>query len=111
GSASWDRTVRLWPLAGGAPIVLEGHQQNVNGVAFTPDGKSLVSAGYDATVRIWPLHGPSAPVVAALPAPLNTVVVAPNGEIAAGGADGQVYFLSLEGRQSKAVPASSSPIT
>jgi cytochrome c len=25
-SASWDRTVRLWPLAGGAPTVLEGHQ-------------------------------------------------------------------------------------
>ena len=24
--------------AGGAPRVLEGHQQNVNGVAFTPDG-------------------------------------------------------------------------
>ena len=27
---------RLWPLAGGAPRVLEGHQQNVNGVAFAP---------------------------------------------------------------------------
>src|SRR6185312_7309951 len=31
-SASWDRTVRLWPIAGGAPRVLEGHTQNVNGV-------------------------------------------------------------------------------
>src|SRR3954454_3130806 len=28
-SASWDQTVRLWPLAGGAPRVLEGHTQNV----------------------------------------------------------------------------------
>src|SRR5262249_1704327 len=28
-SASWDRTIRLWPLAGGAPRVLEGHGQNV----------------------------------------------------------------------------------
>ena len=37
-SASWDHTVRLWPLAGGAPRVLEGHTQNVNGVAFSPDG-------------------------------------------------------------------------
>src|ERR1700752_3571433 len=26
-SASWDRTVRLWPLAGGGPRVLEGQQQ------------------------------------------------------------------------------------
>ncbi len=34
-SASWDHTVRLWPLAGGAPRVLDAHTQNVNGVAFT----------------------------------------------------------------------------
>ena len=30
--------VRLWPLDGGAPRVLEGNAQNVNGVAFSPDG-------------------------------------------------------------------------
>src|SRR3954471_15701542 len=42
-SASWDQTVRLWPLAGGAPRVLDGHTQNVNGVAFAPDGRTLVS--------------------------------------------------------------------
>src|SRR5207302_9824559 len=41
-SASWDHTVRLWALAGGAPRVLEGHAQNVNGVAFTADGKAVV---------------------------------------------------------------------
>src|SRR5215471_5712675 len=35
-SASWDGTARLWPLAGGATRVLEGHTQNVNGVAFMP---------------------------------------------------------------------------
>ena len=45
-SASWDHTARLWPLAGGAgePRVLEGHKDNVNGAAFTPDGKSVVTA-------------------------------------------------------------------
>src|SRR5260370_26543774 len=32
-SASWDRTVRLWPPAWGPPPVLVAHQQNVNGVA------------------------------------------------------------------------------
>jgi len=44
-------TLRLWPLAGGAPAVFDGHQQNVTAVAFAPDGKSLVSAGYDATPK------------------------------------------------------------
>jgi cytochrome c len=47
-SAAWDHTVRLWPIAGGAPRVLEGHSQNVNGVAFMPDGKAVVSAAYDS---------------------------------------------------------------
>jgi cytochrome c len=48
----------------------------VNGVAFTPDGKSVVTVGYDATLRIWPLAGNAAEIVT-LPAPLNTVAVAP----------------------------------
>jgi len=109
-SASWDRTIRLWPLAGGAPVVLEGHHQNVNGVAFSPGGKELVSAGYDATLRIWPLQKQESPVVATLPTPLNAVVVAPDGEIAAAGADGKVYFLSSAGETRSAVGASPTPM-
>src|SRR3954468_17113784 len=73
-SAAWDQTVRLWPLAGGAPRVLEGHTQNVNGVAFAPDGKAVVSAAYDLTLRIWPLDG-GAPTIVTLPAPLSAVAV------------------------------------
>ncbi len=96
-SASWDQTVRLWPLAGGAPRVLDGHTQNVNGVAFAPDGRTLVSVSYDQSVRIWPLSGRSAPTVVATPSPLNAVAVAGDGEIAAGGADGKLYFLTGAG--------------
>ena len=53
--------------------MLEGHQQNVNGVAFLPDGHTLVSVGYDATLRIWPLGGGSdaAPRIVSLPTPLK----------------------------------------
>jgi len=109
-SASWDRTIRLWKLSGGKPAVLEGHAQNVNGVAFMPDGTTLVSAGYDATVRIWPLPQPAPPIVTELSAPLNAVTVAPDDEIAAGGADGQVYFLSRDGEARGAVTASPAPV-
>jgi cytochrome c len=110
-SASWDRTVRLWPLAGGAPAVFEGHQQNINAVAFAPNGKALVSAGYDATVRLWPLSGQSAPAIMNLAAPLNAVIVAPDGEIAAGGSDGHVHFLSPNGHARSALAISAAPIT
>jgi cytochrome c len=109
-SASWDRTVRLWPLAGGPPVVLEGHRENVNGVAFTSDGTAVVSAGYDATVRIWPLPQPASPIVAELPAPLNAVTTAPDDEIAAAGADGRVYFLSPSGKRLGAAQALSTPV-
>jgi cytochrome c len=109
-SASWDQTVRLWPLAGGVPRVLDGHAQNVNGVAFAPDGRTLVSAGYDQSVRIWPLSGPAAPTVVAMPSPLNAVAVANDGEIAVGGANGKLYFLTGAGANASEVAAGPRPV-
>jgi cytochrome c len=110
-SASWDHTVRLWPLARtGNPRVFEGHTQGVNGVAFSPDGTALITAGYDATLRIWPLLRDAPAVATALPAPLNTVVVAPDGEIITAGADGKIYLLSAAGKISDEIQAGASPI-
>jgi cytochrome c len=108
-SASWDHTVRLWSLANGARRVLEGHTQNVNGVAFAPNGKLLVSVGYDLAIRIWPLSG-GAPETIKLPSPLNAVAIAPDGEIATGGADGKVNFLTLDGREAGEVQAGATPV-
>jgi cytochrome c len=90
--------------------VLEGHGQNVNAVAFMPDGGSLVTAGYDATLRIWPLFGAASPIVTTLPTPLNAVVVAPDGEIVTAGADGHVYFLSATGELRGDVRAGETPV-
>jgi cytochrome c len=108
-SASWDRTVRVWPVDGGAPLLLEGHAQNVNGVAFMPDGKSVVSVSHDPQIRIWPLDGSAATIVT-LAVPLNSVAVAPDGEIAAGGADGKVYFYSANGEARGIAEAAPTPI-
>ena len=109
-SASWDQTVRLWPLAGGVPRVLEGHTQNVNGVAFAPDGRTLVSVSYDQSVRIWPLSGPPDPTVVVMPSPLNAVAVSGDGEIAAGGADGKLYFLSGNGTPAAEIAVGPRPV-
>ena len=107
-SASWDHTVRLWSLAGGAPRVLEGHSQSVNDVAFAPSG-ALVSAGYDATLRIW-LIGNGGPTVINVPTPLNSVDVANDGEIIAAGADGRVFFVSTQGKLETEVEAAKTPV-
>src|SRR4029079_4865455 len=109
-SASWDHTVRLWPLARGAPRVFDGHTQNVNGVAFTADGRALVSVSYDLSVRIWPLSGAQTPTVVAMPTPLNAVATGADGEVAVGGADGKVYFLTAGGAPAGEVAAGPRPV-
>ena len=109
-SASWDRSIRLWPLNGGEARTLNGHEQNVNGVAFSRDGKFLASAAYDATVRIWPLEGSGAPVIVTVPTPLNGVAVAPDGEIIAGGANGHVYFIGPDGEKRGDIEVAEMPI-
>ena len=44
----------VWELPSGkARAVFEGHGDKVNSVAFSPDGKHVVSTSGDETIRIW----------------------------------------------------------
>ncbi len=48
-----DRTIRLFTVDGQCLNVLRGHTGNILSIAWTSDGKRLVSSGVDGTVREW----------------------------------------------------------
>ena len=90
-TASNDRTARLWDSAIGKPLGPSLHHQNringvafnpyakrttikflhslycVNAAAFSPDGKSVVTASWDKTARLWkaprPVQGTPAQIL------------------------------------------------
>ncbi|EJD02482.1 WD40 repeat-like protein [Fomitiporia mediterranea MF3/22] len=54
-SGSDDATVQIWDAQTGAQVgaPLEGHQDSVQSVAYSPDGRHIVSGSDDKTLRIW----------------------------------------------------------
>jgi RNA polymerase sigma factor (sigma-70 family) len=54
GAGAPGGEVKLWEAATGKPLgSLTGHKRLVMSVAFSPDGKTLVSGSLDCTTRLW----------------------------------------------------------
>ena len=49
-----ERTIKVWRIESGEEIAkLKGHEKYIQGICFSPSGKSIASTGADSTVRIW----------------------------------------------------------
>jgi WD40 repeat protein len=50
---SEDNTACLWDLHGNILQVFKGHESGIRSVAFSPDGKSILTGSWDKTARLW----------------------------------------------------------
>ncbi|MFO7848996.1 MAG: hypothetical protein R6V67_03450, partial [Spirochaetia bacterium] len=78
--------------------LLRGHAENVNSVAFTPDGGMLLSGSKDGSVRVWdPEEGKQLHLFQGHSEEVHTVTTAPGGERAySAGGDGTLREWFLE---------------
>jgi len=70
--------------------ILRGHSNYVRSVAFSPDGKTLVTSGGDHTIVLWDVSNPLAPMMLGKPLTGHTdtvmsIAFSPNGKILASG--------------------------
>lgn len=94
---AWLRPVRPSLAESGSQLILTGHNNSVQALAATPDGRLLVSASWDRTVRVWDLAtGRAVHVFEGHDQYVESVGITPDGRSAVSGSvDGSVRVWDL----------------
>ena len=99
-SCGWDHTVRFWDLdsASASGPIIQGHSNMVTSVAFSPDGKSIVSGSGDSEVRLWGVDGSAGRVLRGHEGRVTCVAFSPDGcRIVSGGNDTTLRLWKMDG--------------
>ena len=91
-----DRAIIRWELAGGKKTVFKAHDSWAGGLAFSPDGQTLVSAGYDDTLIWWPVAAEKPEPIRKVKAHvgwIRSVAVSPDGKLLASAGNDRIVKL------------------
>jgi WD40 repeat protein len=80
------------------PLVLSGHQEDCFAVAFTPDGKRIVSVCRDRTARVWDADsGKELKCFSASGDPMYGMSISPDGKRFVTSGDKALYMWNIDG--------------
>jgi WD40 repeat protein len=79
-TASSDRMMRLWDIAGGRELATLAHPEPVASATFSPDGTRLATSTRDRIVRIWDVAGGRELATLEPPSPITSAVFSPDGK-------------------------------
>jgi WD40 repeat protein len=98
-STLWSQSALDALQTGFAELVLRGHESVITSVAFSPDGKKIVTGSKDKTARIWNADGSGASVVLkGHEDSVTSVAFSPDGKkIVSGSKDKTARILNADG--------------
>jgi WD40 repeat protein len=90
-----NATIQLWEVASGRELQkLQGHSDSVSSIAFSSDGKRLVSGSFDHSIKVWDLsNGTELSTLKGHASLVACVAFSPDNKIVASGSEDETIRL------------------